>query len=75
MTILDEERDEVYMYQSNGGQDTLGPDYLDTREPIYECHDGCSCDQECPNRVVERGRKVMLQIFRTDDGRGWGMFP
>lgn len=46
---------------------------LDSRAPIYECHDACSCGPECPNRVVERGRKVPLQIFRTEDGRGWGV--
>ncbi|TVY82814.1 H3 lysine-9 specific dim-5 histone-lysine N-methyltransferase, partial [Lachnellula suecica] len=73
MTILDNERPEVYVYESEGGTDTLRPDYLVTREPIYECHDGCACDEECPNRVVERGRQVMLQIFRTDNNRGWGV--
>ncbi|KAG6105625.1 Histone-lysine N-methyltransferase, H3 lysine-9 specific dim-5 [Claviceps sp. LM219 group G6] len=40
--------------------------------PIYECHQGCCCTRDCPNRVVERGRTVPLQIFRTDD-RGWGV--
>ncbi|KAG5953538.1 Histone-lysine N-methyltransferase, H3 lysine-9 specific dim-5 [Claviceps arundinis] len=35
--------------------------------PIYECHQGCCCTRDCPNRVVERGRTVPLQIFRTDD--------
>ncbi|KAL2267084.1 hypothetical protein VTJ83DRAFT_4361 [Remersonia thermophila] len=43
-----------------------------SREPIYECHQGCSCSRNCPNRVVERGRTVPLQIFRTHD-RGWGV--
>lgn len=40
---------------------------------IYECHSGCACSAECPNRVVERGRRIPLQIFRTE-GRGWGEF-
>ncbi|SPO04089.1 probable Histone-lysine N-methyltransferase, H3 lysine-9 specific dim-5 [Cephalotrichum gorgonifer] len=39
---------------------------------IYECHEGCACSAACPNRVVERGRRVPLQIFRTKD-RGWGV--
>jgi [histone H3]-lysine9 N-trimethyltransferase SUV39H len=43
-----------------------------SRDAIYECHDGCSCSPDCPNRVVERGRTVPLQIFRTED-RGWGV--
>lgn len=45
---------------------------LHSREPIYECHEECSCSKQCPNRVVERGRTVPLQIFRTEN-RGWGV--
>lgn len=45
---------------------------LESREPLYECHQGCNCSLQCPNRVVERGRTVPLQIFRTED-RGWGV--
>jgi hypothetical protein len=48
---------------------------LESRHPIYECHAGCACSVDCKNRVVERGRKIPLQIFRTTDGRGWGMLP
>lgn len=49
---------------------------LGSLAPIYECHEGCHCDKAlCPNRVVERGRQIPLQIFRTDDGRGWGEAP
>lgn len=41
--------------------------------PIYECNKRCTCDMNCPNRVVQRGTDVELCIFRTDDGRGWGV--
>ncbi|XP_076313462.1 histone-lysine N-methyltransferase SUV39H2-like isoform X2 [Tachypleus tridentatus] len=41
--------------------------------PIYECNKRCKCGRTCPNRVVQHGRKVKLAIFRTDDGRGWGV--
>ncbi|TAQ87109.1 hypothetical protein B7494_g4558 [Chlorociboria aeruginascens] len=51
----------------------LKEEFLDSRRPIYECHNLCSCNKYCPNRVIERGRKVPLQIFRTNDGRGWGV--
>ncbi|KUJ07997.1 SET domain-containing protein [Mollisia scopiformis] len=47
--------------------------YLNGHYPIYECGDKCKCGQNCPNRVVQRGRTVCLQIFKTDDGRGWGV--
>lgn len=45
---------------------------LDSTRPLYECHASCRCSDSCPNRVVERGRTVPLQIFRTKD-RGWGV--
>lgn len=41
--------------------------------PIYECNSKCSCPPECPNRVVQRGRQHKLNIFKTHDGRGWGV--
>lgn len=41
--------------------------------PIYECNSKCSCPADCVNRVVQHGRKVPLCIFRTVDGRGWGV--
>lgn len=41
--------------------------------PIYECNKRCKCGQECPNRVVQEGRKFKVCIFRTSNGRGWGV--
>lgn len=41
--------------------------------PIYECNKLCPCDETCPNRVVQRGRKFRVCIFRTNNGRGWGV--
>ena len=41
--------------------------------PIYECNDQCQCGQDCPNRVVQKGRKHRVCIFRTANGRGWGV--
>lgn len=46
---------------------------LNSRLPIYECNDRCGCGEKCANRVVTAGRKVNLQIFPTQDGRGWGV--
>lgn len=63
----------AYAYHSRGAKaGLLRSHILDSRVPIYECHDGCSCGPECPNRIVERGRRIPLQIFRTDN-RGWGV--
>ena len=45
--------------------------------PIYECNAGCSCacntENPCPYRVVQRGRQVKFEIFKTANGRGWGV--
>ncbi|XP_037582415.1 histone-lysine N-methyltransferase SUV39H2-like isoform X1 [Dermacentor silvarum] len=41
--------------------------------PIFECNRLCRCDMNCPNRVVQRGCKIPLTIFRTTNGRGWGV--
>lgn len=55
-----------------GIRDCLKDAFLDQRQPIYECNEKCSCGQSCRNRVVEKGRTVPLEIFRTSDGRGFG---
>ncbi|KAF3429962.1 hypothetical protein E2986_01227 [Frieseomelitta varia] len=41
--------------------------------PIYECNKRCSCDINCFNRVVQRGSEMKFCIFRTANGRGWGV--
>jgi len=42
---------------------------------IYECNKMCACAESgnCINRVVQRGRKIQLTIFRTANNRGWGV--
>ena len=64
----------VYAYLSRGqNKGCLRDAILDSRDPIYECHEDCKCSSECNNRVVGKGRQVPLEIFRTKDGRrGWG---
>ncbi|KAM8830377.1 histone-lysine N-methyltransferase SUV39H1-like isoform 1-T1 [Synchiropus picturatus] len=42
-------------------------------QPIYECNSECRCDASCPNRVVQNGIQFDLCIFKTDNGRGWGV--
>lgn len=41
--------------------------------PIFECNRRCTCGPTCRNRVVQRGRQIPLCIFRTQNGRGWGV--
>jgi len=46
---------------------------IDVGQPIYECNKRCACGPDCTNRVVQKGRKHKLQIYRTDNGCGWGV--
>ena len=39
---------------------------------MTECNKYCTCGPNCRNRVVQKGRKVVLEIFKTDD-KGWGV--
>ena len=41
--------------------------------PIYECNKKCSCTGSCYNRVVQKGRKTRLCVYRTPNGCGWGV--
>lgn len=47
--------------------------YLDSNYAIFECNSNCGCGDVCKSRVVQNGRQVGLEIFRTTD-RGWGKF-
>jgi len=51
----------------------LVPFYLNSRHPIYECNDKCKCGPACRNKLVQFGRTVEVEIFKTTSGRGWGL--
>jgi Pre-SET motif len=38
---------------------------------VIECNSRCRCSRSCPNRVVERGRRMPLELFKTAN-KGWG---
>lgn len=43
---------------------------------IYECNVRCACATlplRCRNRIVQRHRRIAVTIFRTANGRGWGV--
>lgn len=46
---------------------------VDLGMPIYECNKLCKCGPECKNRVVQKDEQVPMCIFRTNNGRGWGV--
>ncbi|KAL0086821.1 hypothetical protein F4703DRAFT_1904463 [Phycomyces blakesleeanus] len=39
---------------------------------IYECTSVCRCTTSCRNRVVQRGRQMELEVFKTFN-KGWGV--
>ncbi|XP_027088342.2 probable inactive histone-lysine N-methyltransferase SUVR2 [Coffea arabica] len=43
------------------------------RKFVKECWRKCRCSMQCGNRVVQRGITRKLQVFLTDDGKGWGL--
>jgi histone-lysine N-methyltransferase SUV39H len=43
-----------------------------SRKVIYECNSKCGCGEECTNRVVQCGRQILLEIYKTPN-RGWGV--
>jgi histone-lysine N-methyltransferase SUV39H len=59
------------------GTGLLVRSYIDSGYPIYECNKNCGCggsdEYTCKSRVVQNGRKVGFEIFKTRD-RGWGKF-
>ena len=34
---------------------------------VYECNSMCSCNKTCPNRVLQNGIRVKLEVFKTDN--------
>lgn len=32
---------------------------------VYECNHMCSCNKTCPNRVLQNGIRVKLEVFKT----------
>ncbi|KAL1657755.1 SET domain-containing protein, partial [Schizophyllum commune] len=45
---------------------------IDPNHPIFECNDLCGCDERCPNRIIQNGRRMPLTIAKTQ-AKGWGV--
>ncbi|KAE8149287.1 hypothetical protein BDV25DRAFT_140947 [Aspergillus avenaceus] len=58
--------------RDGSGLQVLASEFLTRKAMIQECGVRCNCDDKCPNRVVQRGRTVRLQIFNTGR-RGFGL--
>ncbi|XP_022609211.1 histone-lysine N-methyltransferase EHMT1-like isoform X2 [Seriola dumerili] len=57
-------------YDSDG---RLPLDFCQREPPVlFECNHACSCWRTCRNRVVQKGLRARLQLFRTQT-MGWGV--
>ncbi|TFK88531.1 SET domain-containing protein [Polyporus arcularius HHB13444] len=65
--LADESGQRIFAYTRKG---LFNFELLPGMEAI-ECNDACSCDVICPNRVAQRPRDVVIEIFRTRKC-GWG---
>ncbi|KAF5745776.1 hypothetical protein HS088_TW07G01369 [Tripterygium wilfordii] len=43
------------------------------RKFIKECWSKCGCSKKCGNRIVQRGIRANLQVFKTYERKGWGV--
>ncbi|KAE8227330.1 hypothetical protein CF319_g180 [Tilletia indica] len=59
----------TFPYDQNGN---LNPE-VPVNSVIWECNDLCGCSDTCRNRNVQFGRKYGVELFKTDNGRGWGL--
>lgn len=72
----DIKRETAHSYYCQGDNEGCLTDRMlrwEARDSIYECHGGCACADSCSNRVVERGRKVPLNVFKTEK-TGYGLY-
>ncbi|KAI8900475.1 hypothetical protein BC833DRAFT_635728 [Globomyces pollinis-pini] len=47
--------------------------FAPTTMAIYECNLKCACNILCQNRVTQRGPRLTFEIYRTPNGKGWGV--
>uniref|UniRef100_A0A3Q4B841 Uncharacterized protein n=1 Tax=Mola mola TaxID=94237 RepID=A0A3Q4B841_MOLML len=59
-------------YSSNGTLLKLSRTDSGYCSPVFECNALCTCSDACSNRVVQRGLRVRLEVFSTNN-KGWGV--
>ncbi|KAK7252873.1 hypothetical protein RIF29_37126 [Crotalaria pallida] len=55
-----------FPYDENGRM-ILEEGYL-----VYECNQMCRCNKSCPNRILQNGVRVRLEVFKTEK-KGWAV--
>ena len=41
-------------------------------EPLYECNQCCECDQNCCNRVIQKGSNIKFKVIEANN-KGYGL--
>lgn len=59
-------------HEGSANYDSKGHIIVNRGVPVYECNRVCPCDSRCGNRVVQNGRRIPLEIFKTRT-KGWGL--
>ncbi|KAI4134233.1 MAG: hypothetical protein LQ347_001705, partial [Umbilicaria vellea] len=63
----------MFPYTASGNRKgCLRKQFMNTRNHIHECNGKCNCGSNCKNRLVQHGRQVPVEIFKTES-RGWGL--
>ena len=60
-------------YASVSADSKRQPQLVTALPVVIECGPNCACPPSCPNRVTQQGLRFRLEVFRTADGRGWGV--
>lgn len=63
----------MHLFNAKPAYNKNGLIVLPRGEGVHECNRLCSCDSNCWNRVVQKGSKIKVVIFRTATGTGWGV--
>ncbi|XP_034546891.1 histone-lysine N-methyltransferase SETMAR [Notolabrus celidotus] len=59
-------------YDSRGSLLSLSSTDSGYCSPVFECNALCSCSDACSNRVVQRGLRLGLEVYCTEN-MGWGV--
>lgn len=52
--------------------DSYGCIILEEGFLVYECNSSCSCHEDCQNRVLQKGVRVKLEVYKTRH-KGWAV--
>ncbi|XP_057872607.1 histone-lysine N-methyltransferase SUVR5 isoform X1 [Cryptomeria japonica] len=69
-----DDAEDIYGQRMHGRfpYDSKGRIILEEGYLVYECNSMCSCYKECPNRVLQKGVQVKIEVYKTKQ-KGWAV--